>query len=81
MRKQNKELKRIISLIENERLCVKNNFEELLLKDLKRVIKDYFELASDVNLEIAKINGNYSIKINFNASNLISFSTLPEFVE
>ncbi len=81
MKKSSKEISRIISLIENERLSIKNNFEDLLIKDLERVLKDYFELASNPSVEILKKDKKYEININFLANSIKSFSTLPEFLE
>ena len=43
-KQQSKELMRLKTVIESDRLSVGSNFDELIVSDLEDLLRDYFEL-------------------------------------
>lgn len=77
MKKQT-QLQRMEELIRHDRLSVKNEFSELLIKDLNFLLREYFDYKGSPRLEILRTGNNFSVSITFSASSLRSFSSLPE---
>ncbi|MBQ9513955.1 MAG: hypothetical protein IJR66_03140 [Clostridia bacterium] len=77
MRKK-KEMIRISSMIENDRLYLTDNFSVLLSKDVERVLTDYFDGVSGIKLAIEKGNGCYISNITFNALRIKTFNSIPK---
>ena len=49
MKKNNQnELLRLQSVIENDRLSVGNGFNDLLINDLTKLLKDYFDFSNSI---------------------------------
>lgn len=81
MKNRDKEMSRIISLIENERLSLKGNFEELLSSDILRVLKDYFDLSGSPEITITKNEKKYTVSINIDASGIKCFNSIPDYLD
>lgn len=71
------ELARIENLIRTERLKVKDNFSDLLIGDMDKVLKEYFEYKGLPVLTIDKQRDFYQIKISVSATAVRAFSTIP----
>lgn len=77
MKKKN-ELQRTEELIRRDRLNVKEEFSDLLLKDLDELLRDYFDYKGFPSLEIARAGDRFTVNITLVVNNLHSFSALPE---
>ncbi len=78
MRKEKNELVRVQSLIENDRLSLSDNFEELLIIDLNNLLKEYFDYRGMPNLKIGKIANNLNVEISLQAQSIKSFGILSK---
>ena len=71
------EISRIRNLIESDRVSINDNFCLLIESDLKKLLKDYFDLNSNVSLKISKISNGLEITVTTTASRIKTFQTLP----
>ena len=71
------EISRARNLIESDRVSINDNFCLLIESDLKKLLKDYFDLNSNVTLKISKISNGLEITIVTTASRIKTFQTLP----
>ena len=78
MRKNDNELLRIQSLIENDRLNTAQNFYDLIISDLHKILSDYFEYRGVPNLKISKCGKNICVEIGLLASAIKNFITIPK---
>ena len=77
MKKKNiKELVRVQTLIENDRLNVGKGFNELLLADLSKLLTDYFDFNGVPEVEIQKGKGCYVVKIAIYPTRIRTFNCL-----
>ncbi len=77
MKKQT-ELQRMEELIRHDRLNVKEEFSELLIKDLNSLLRDYFDYKGDPSLDITRTGDRFTVTISLCVNSLRSFSSLPE---
>ena len=77
MSKKN-ELVRIQSLIENDRLSTVQNFEELIVSDLHKILSDYFEYRGVPNLKISNCGKVIGVEISLLATAIKNFATIPK---
>lgn len=77
MKKKN-DLARMEELIRHDRLNVKEEFSELLLKDLDVLLRDYFDYKGYPSLEITRTGDRFTVNVSVVASHIRSFSSLPE---
>ena len=78
MRKNKSELIRLQNLIENDRLLMGDNFQDLIVSDLHKILSDYFEYRG---LPIIKINKNakkLNVVITLEALAVKNFLVLPK---
>ena len=54
MKKKNDQLMRVETLINNDRLKMKEEFSKLLEKDLVSLLQEYFYLDGLINIDIVK---------------------------
>jgi hypothetical protein len=79
MKKNNQnELLRLQSVIENDRLSVGNGFNDLLINDLTKLLKDYFDFSNNIEVEITKSKGEYIVSFSLIASRIKTFNFLPK---
>ena len=78
MSKTNKELERLKELISGDRNAARCGFEDVLSKDISRVLSDYFEIISAPEILIGKGKGEVFVKIEFAASRIRPFSYIAE---
>lgn len=69
MKKNNKEIARLRNLIEHDRINCYENFNDLIVNDIDKVLMDYFEYNGKPILEINKESGNIEVKIILSATN------------
>lgn len=77
MKKNGEELKRLKNVIESDRLQVTNNFNDLLISDLTKVLKDYFDLKGSVEVSIGKEGSKYLIDIKCTSTRIKTFGIIP----
>lgn len=69
---------RIQSLIENDRLSIGENFEELILNDIDKVLTDFFVYDGSPKLSIEKIGDRFKVDISILSSRIKTFGVLPK---
>ncbi len=77
MKKNSTELMRVETVINNDRMRLKDDFIKLLDNDLKRLLAEYFYLESNPQTEIIKNGKGYSVNINFVCSQVKNFINVP----
>ncbi len=78
MKKENGELMRLRTVIENDRLNVSSDFDNVIRSDVKSLLNDYFELKNNPTFSVTK-NGNvYDVIITAQASRLKPFGVIPK---
>ncbi len=78
MRKDKKELVRVQSIIESDRLNAGDDFEELVILDLHKVLIDYFDYRGLPSIKMAKIGGKVRVDISLEANLIKSFGVVPK---
>lgn len=78
MKNKKAELVRIKNLIENDRLNAGDNFYELVIGDIGKLLKDYFDLISVPAMEIVKEGDSLIVTITAKAVRIKSFVNIPE---
>lgn len=76
--KKRTELQRMEELIRHDRLNTKEEFFELLLKDLDGLLRDYFDYKGYPSVEIVRTGDRFTVNISVCVNSLRSFSALPE---
>ncbi len=78
MKKNNaKELMRVQTLIESDRLNMGKGFNELLVSDLSKLLADYFDFNSVPEIELQKGKGEYRLKIVIYPTRIRALNCLP----
>jgi hypothetical protein len=78
MKKEKKEIVRLQNVIELDRFGGELNFNELIVKDLSKVLSDYFEFKGLPVLEIIKDRGEFLIKIKLTAVDVKRFGFISK---
>lgn len=79
MRRNNvNELLRIQNVIENDRLCIGKGFNDLLMADLTKLLKDYFDFSDSIEVEVTKVKSEYKVNFSLTASRIKTFNVLPK---
>ncbi len=78
MRKDKNELLRLQTLIESDRLLTGDNFGEMLINDITKLLRDYFDFSMTPNLAIEKSRDGYFVNFSINASRLKSFANIQK---
>ena len=78
MKKRKNEILRVQTLIEQDRLKVRDNFEELIINDVNSVLKEYFDFAGNPSFSITKNGDRLLVNISFLAINIKNFTVLPK---
>lgn len=77
MSKKREDLGRFRALIENDRLSGGEQFSELLVGDLKRLLSDYFELSDYPKVIIEKKGQSLCVAITFTSQGVKPFVSIP----
>ncbi len=81
-KKERNELTRLKNLVSHDKSYVGEDFEDLLIVDLQKLLKDYFDIKEGVKVEIVKSGDLYHVDFNFDAQCIKNFSYIPkEIVE
>lgn len=78
MKKNKAEMVRLQNVLERDRVKSNENFKELIIDDVAKILSDYFDYKEKPELEISKGNGKFNVKITLTATNLRTFGFLPK---
>ena len=78
MNKNKKQLLRLQSLIENDRISTGDNFNQMVINDVAKLLRDYFDFKLSPNLSIEKNNDSYYVNIFINASRIKGFTNVQK---
>ena len=77
MKKYKSELMRVETVLNEDRLKLKDDFIKLLEADLKSLLSEYFYLNAMPQAEIIKEGKELKVNINFTCSQIKNFINLP----
>ena len=78
MKKSKQELMRVETVINSDRLRLKDDFIKLMEADLKRLLSEYFYLENSPQTEIVKDGRIFKISINFTCTEIKNFINVPQ---
>ncbi len=78
MKRKKNEIMRISNALENDRLNVGENFYDLILSDLNKLLDDYFCLIEKPSLTVVREGGSYIITISTSANRIKKFINIPQ---
>lgn len=73
MKIKKKEILRIENIINVDRRVPDDNFKNLLISDLKKLLLDYFELIISPEINIVKRDGKFRVEVFFVADSIKGF--------
>ncbi len=68
---------RVSAVLGGEKGGMKEECKRVALYDLTRVVREYFDLKTPVEMEISQDKGVYSVQITFTADRVKEFMKLP----
>ena len=77
MKKNKKELVRVQTMLESDRLSTIDNFLELLTVDVTKLLKEFFDFKGDADVLIDKKGAVYEVGFKIIASRIKSFDCVP----
>ena len=78
MIKNKNEIIRLQNVLEKDRVKSNENFRELIIDDVTKILSDYFDYKEKPELEIKKEDGKFIVKIILTATSIRSFGFLPK---
>ncbi|MBQ8427386.1 MAG: hypothetical protein IJX16_06490 [Clostridia bacterium] len=78
MIKNKNEIIRLQNVLEKDRVKSNENFRELIIDDVTKILSDYFDYKEKPELEINKEDGKFIVKIILTATSIRSFGFLPK---
>ncbi len=78
MKKSKNQLIRLQTLIENDRISTGENFSEMLINDVDKLLRDYFDFSLSPNLTMEKSGKGYLVNISINASRIKNFASIQK---
>ncbi len=78
MRKDKNQLLRLQTLIESDRISTGDNFGEMLINDITKLLRDYFDFSMSPKLTMEKSRDGYFINFSINATRLKSFANIQK---
>lgn len=78
MKKNKNQLLRLQTLIENDRITTGENFSEMLLCDVDKLLRDYFDFSLSPTISMEKSNNGYLVNISINALRIKSFANIQK---
>ncbi len=76
-RKNKSELMRVETVLNGDRLKLKDDFMKLMEADLRKMLSEYFYLETPPSTEIIKEGKELKVSINFTSSQIKNFINLP----
>ena len=77
MKKNKMDLMRVETVLNGDRLRLKDDFIKLMECDLKNLLSEYFYLETNPTVEIFKGGKELKVSINFTSSQIKNFINLP----
>ncbi len=77
MKRKNEQLLRVETVLNNDRLRLKEDFSKLLEADLTKLLMDYFYFNGSPTVEIVKKGSGFEVSINFTCNQVKNFINLP----
>ena len=77
MKNKNDELMRVETMLNSDRLRLKDDFIKLLECDLSSLLSEYFYLNSVPVVEMEKDGKEFLVRISFSCSQIKSFINIP----
>ena len=78
MKSKKQEILRIENIINGDRRGPDDNFNTLLVTDLKKLLSDYFELTISPEIRIYKTDGKFKVDIFFVAEKILGVQYVKE---
>ena len=78
MKKNKRQLIRVQSIIESDRLCAGDSFSKLIIGDLSRVLNDYFDYSGEPLMKVEKCGDRLRVEFTIFASRIKPFECLPD---
>ncbi len=78
MKRKKNEMVRIENLIKSDRMSVRDDFAELLVTDVDRVLRDYFDYKGLPKINVEKRNDGCYVDISLSVAFVKGFSSLPK---
>lgn len=78
MKKDKRELVRMQSMLESDRMQTGESFYELVCNDVGMVLSDYFEFTGDPKIKMEKISDRYKVEITILSSRIKNFDNVPK---
>lgn len=78
MKKAKNQLVRMQNMLETDRDNNQENFKELLLIDVEKVLKDYFDYSGSPTITTQKNSGDFLVKIELKAERIKNFIVIPK---
>ena len=78
MKKEKRELMRVQSILENDRMSVGDNFIELVVADVGNLLMDYFDFSGVPKIKMEKFGDRYCVEISILASRIKNFNCIPK---
>ena len=73
MRRNKNEIVRLQSLIENDRINTSDNFIRLIVSDLDKLLREYFDFKDLPTLSIDRNGRDFIVQINLTATRIKKF--------
>ena len=77
MKKKKDEILRVETVINSDRLRLKDDFIRLLEKDLSKILGEYFYLENIPEIEIVKEGKGFKVNVVFSSSGIKNFINVP----
>ena len=78
MKKDKNQLLRLQTLIENDRIMAGDNFGEMVISDINKLLRDYFDFSLPPALSMEKTRDGYFVNISIHATRLKSFANIQK---
>ncbi len=78
MKKEKKELLRMQTILECDRMKTSDNFFELVEEDVGEVLSDYFDFGGQPKIVMEKFGDRYKVEITILASRIKNFDSIPK---
>ncbi|MBE5754277.1 MAG: hypothetical protein E7340_02960 [Clostridiales bacterium] len=70
------EIVRVQSVLEKDRLSIAGGVGELLISDLEKMLKDYFDFSKDIEYSITKEKSEYRVNISLLVNRVKPLNTI-----
>ncbi len=78
MRKKNNQIERIENVISQDRFIVNENFYNLFIDDLNKLLQDYFEFSDKPIVNFYKKGNKYNLEVLLEARRMLLFGAMPK---